>query len=136
MQPILLTLFNRICRHRLFVDADPSDNTLTLSPLLLRFITRIDRLGENRVFVFRLSSHGEYAFTLNPTLPSESVTAPIQLNVKLQCAGFASYCPSVNRIAYDYHLPHSSTHRLPVTVHRLPDHRFIYILNQPFITPK
>lgn len=127
---MLLRLANFFFSRLLFVDADDSDNTFTLSPLLLRFILQVCGLGENRAFVFRISSHGEYAFVLNPDFSEESVTSPIQWNTKLGCAGFASYCPSVNRIFYDYGLSRSVTSRIFVKIRRICG-KYIFILKNP-----
>ena len=124
---MLLRLANYIFRRYLYVDADPSDNSVTLSPLLLEFILRVTGLGENNVYAFRLSSRGGYAFMLNPDISEETVTAPIQWNSKHHCSGFACNCPSVNRIFYDYGIDRTAPARIFVKIRRVCG-QYIFVL--------
>lgn len=127
---MLLRLANFLFRRYIYVVADPSDNSVTLSPLLLEFVLRVTGLGENKVFAFRLSSRGEYAFTLNPDISGDTVTAPIQWNSKRRCSGFACNCPSVNRIFYDYGIDRTTAARIPVNIRRICD-KYIFVLKNP-----
>lgn len=126
---MLLRLANFLFRRYIYVVADPSDNSVTLSPLLLEFVLRVTGLGENKVFAFRLSSRGEYAFTLNPDISGDTVTAPIQWNSKRRCSGFACNCPSVNRILYDYGIDRTAPARIPVKIRRIGS-KYIFVLKQ------
>lgn len=126
---MLLRLANYIFRRYLYVDADPGDNSVTMSPLLLEFILRVVGLGDNKVFVFRLSSRSGYAFTINPKI-DETVTAPIQWNSKHNCSGFACNCPSVNRIFYDYGIDRSAPARIFVKIRRVCG-QYIFVLKNP-----
>ena len=127
---MLLRLANFFFRRYLYVVADPSDNSVTLSPLLLEFILRVTGLGENKVYAFRLSSRGGYAFMLNPDISEETVTAPIQWNSKHHCSGFACNCPSVNRIFYDYGIDRPAPARIFVKIRRVCG-QYIFVLKNP-----
>ena len=127
---MLLRLANFFFRRCLYVVADPSDNSVTLSPLLLEFILRVTGLGENKVYAFRLSSRGGYAFMLNPDISEETVTAPIQWNSKHHCSGFACNCPSVNRIFYDYGIDRTAAARIFVKIRRVCG-QYIFVLKNP-----
>ena len=127
---MLLRLANFFFRRYLYVVADPSDNSVTLSPLLLEFILRVTGLGENKVYAFRLSSRGGYAFMLNPDISEETVTSSIQWNSKHHCSGFACNCPSVNRIFYDYGIDRTAPARIFVKIRRVCG-QYIFVLKNP-----
>lgn len=104
-------------RHRhLFVMVDASDNSVTLSEALCR---RMDILNqpEAKVFVFRTTDNPPlYAFMLNPAFKEETQLGEVQYNSKYHTVGFESLCPTVNRIFYDYGIPHDSKAKLSVSV--------------------
>ena len=57
--------------------------------------------------------------------------ADIQYDEKTKTIGFESLCPTVNRIFYDYRLPHSVPVRLSVTPSRTADDKRFYIIQPP-----
>lgn len=101
-------------RHRyLYVIADPTDNSITLSKLLFE---HMDVMSHDvaKVFVFRVSD--VYAFTLNPKLEQTTQLCDIQYNSKHHSIGFETLCPTVNIIFNDYRLPHDRKAKLSVEV--------------------
>lgn len=96
-----------------YVVADATDNSVTFSSRLFRKI-RAEGLGDGKVMTFRLSGSGEYAFALNPQLEQETQLADIQVNGKYGCVGFEMLVPTVNRIFFDYGLPHDSKCKLSI----------------------
>lgn len=95
-----------------YVIADATDNTFTLSEELFEHMGVME-LDVAKAFVFSVGQ-GHYAFMLNPELGQPSQLADVQYNSKYRSIGFQSLCPSVNRIFYDYRLPHGSRARLSV----------------------
>lgn len=79
---------------------------------------KVMELDEAKVYVFRLSDSKDYCFTINPILEKDTQLADIQYNSKHHTVGFESLCPTVNRIFYDYGLPHDSRAKLTVEVCR------------------
>lgn len=88
----------------MYVIADAKDNSITFSKRLFHHLKVFDN-DEAKIYVFKLSKEGEYAFILNPELEQETQLAEIQFNAKHKTIGFESLCPTVNRIFYDYGLP-------------------------------
>ena len=96
-------LLARICkryRHRqMYVIADSSDNSITLSKLLYDHIDPLS-LDDAKVIVFRVG--GRYAFAINPKIEEETHFADLQVNTKHHCVGFECLIPTVSRILFDY----------------------------------
>ena len=114
-------LKNWIRRRTFYVVCDPADNSITLSKALFRHMN-VMKLDKTQVFVFSVYSGGaHYGFTVNPGFDQETQLADIQYNDKYRCVGFESLNPTVNRIFYDYGLPHESKVKLSVEVHRSGD---------------
>ena len=92
----------------LFIIADASDNSITLSKRLCHHM-RVMELKEAKVFVFKTYSRftpteAHYAFVLNPRFTQDTQLADIQYNSKYKTIGFETLNPTVNRIFYDYGL--------------------------------
>jgi hypothetical protein len=88
----------------MWVIADASDNSITLSRALFRHMGGME-LNEAKVFAFFIPDDGTYGFVLNPTFDQETQLADIQYNEKYRTIGFAMLNPSVARMFYDYQLP-------------------------------
>lgn len=123
-------MFRRLCKilkalrlRGLYVIADGSDNSVTLSRRLYRLLG-VEKLERAKVFVFRVSSDGSYGFTLNPAFADSTQVSDIMYNSKYRCIGFESLCPTVNRILYDYGLP--SGHKYKFTVEPVRAGAFTY----------
>lgn len=114
----------------LYVLADPRDNSVTMSRGLYRQIRRAltDRAD---VFVFYEPDSGCYGFMINPTIDTPTITNAIQYNARYKCVGFESLCPTVNRIAYDYALPHDAVSKLIVKKHMSPSGETYYLIPKP-----
>ena len=113
-------------RHRvMFVIADPTDNSITLSKALCNHMD-VMNLEQAKVFVFK--AEGDYAFILNPNLEVETQLADIQYNDKHRCIGFESLCPTVNRIFFDYNLPPFDKVKLSVDTRTAGERRYYAIL--------
>lgn len=106
-------------RHRvLYVIADPSDNSITMSRALCDIIN-VFSLDRAQVFVFSISGSEDgktYAFTVNPDFDRPTQLCNIQYNSKYRTIGFETLCPTVTRIFYDYGLCHSRKVRLSVEI--------------------
>lgn len=100
-------------RRSFYVIADPNDNSITFSKALFR---HLDVMGMDvaKVYVFRIGC--KYAFTLNPEIDQPTQLADIQYNDKHKTIGFECLVPTVNRIFYDYALPHDKRVKLTVQV--------------------
>lgn len=112
----------------LYVIADPTDNSITLSRALFDLMD-VMSLDVAKVFVFHLCnactedakwSGAIYAFTLNPPIEEPTQLADIQYNSKHHTIGFESLNPSVNRIFYDYGLPSDRRVKLSVKAATVP----------------
>jgi len=111
-------------RHRsLYVIADPADNSVTLSRALFEHMDVMNQ-EHAKVFMFSVgvssAGIGFYAFTLNPDIEQPTCLADIQYNSKYRSIGFASLCPTVNRIFYDYGLPYDRPVKLSVEPATIP----------------
>lgn len=104
---------------RLYVIADPTDNSITLSKALFDHIKRNAKEGDAaRVFVFKVTG-GSYGFMTNPDIEQPTQMCDIQYNDRYRCIGFESLCPSVGHILYHYVLPAERRVKLSVSVHTL-----------------
>jgi hypothetical protein len=91
-----------------YVIVDGSDNSVTFSPQLIRLIRR-DNYGElDGATAFSFIEHGRrdvYSFAINAPVTAQCAgVSAVQYNRRHRCVGFASLCPSVNRVLYDYNL--------------------------------
>ena len=157
-----MMIFSNLIRKwrslRYYVIADPSDNSVTLSPRLFahiqkevrhscRTITRMEKQKgrydprmekqnghygpDPRVFVFRIPHHRSFGFMLDHGIDEPTQLCQIQYNGKYRCIGFETLCPSVGRILYEYGLPALSPVKLSVSVRRTPQGKTYY----PFAVP-
>lgn len=117
-----------------YVIADPHDNSITFNRWLFRNMGG-SRLDSAKVFVFRITSTGEYGMIINPKLGKETQLADIQYNTKYRCIGIESLNPTVNRIFYDYGLPINRC-KLSVARRRLADGRIYYAILKPHCNEK
>ena len=106
----------------LYVIADPADNSISFSRRLFK---RMDvmKLDVAKVMVFTVADinlRSSYAFCVNPPLDEPTQLADIQYNSKHKTIGFESLVPTVNRIFYDYGLPHDRKVKLSVSVENTP----------------
>lgn len=115
-------LTNWFRRRTFFVICDPTDNSVTLSKALFKHMDVMDG-DAAKVYVFSLATgvppfkdRGEYGFILNPEFDCETQLADIQYNDKYKSIGFECLVPTVNRIFYDYGLPHDKRVKLSVEV--------------------
>ena len=119
---------------RLYVIADPADNSVTLSKALFRHIKNNAREGDPaRVFVFSWGyPYGKrYAFMVNPDIDQPTQMCDIQYNDKYRCIGFETLCPSVGKIFYDYNLPASGRIKLSVSLRKTGHGKVFYQFDRP-----
>lgn len=112
----LLSAWRHYRHCALYIIADPTDNSITLSKMLFRHM-RVMQQSEAKVFVFSVSEDNgamSYAFALNPPGLTDTQLADIQFNSRHRSIGFESLCPTVNRIFFDYGLPADSKVKLSV----------------------
>jgi hypothetical protein len=122
-------------RHRsLYIIADATDNSITISKGLFRYMD-VMNLDVAKVFVFRLcntipvgnKTGTIYAFMLNPALNQPTQLADIQYNAKHKCIGFECLVPTVNRIFYDYGIPAASRAKLSIQPTKNNDNEYFII---------
>lgn len=130
-------LKNWIRRRTFFVICDPADNSVTFSKALFKHMD-VMKLDEAKVYVFSLAPNdwalhekGEYGFILNPNFEQETQLADIQYSDKHKTIGFECLVPTVNRIFYDYGLPHDKPVKLSVVVCRAGDIQY-YKICRPY----
>ena len=119
----LINYFRRlwlaIRRQGVYVIADSTDNSVTLSRRLFRHLHVMEQ-EQAKVYVFTVKGSASrfgrevYAFMLNPPIQQETHLADIQYNDKHKCIGFECLVPTVNRIFYDYGIPHHTKVKLSV----------------------
>lgn len=115
---------------RLYVIADPADNSVTLSKALFQHIRSNAHEGdEARVFVFKVAQ--SYGFMANPGIEQPTQMCDIQFNDKYRCIGFETLCPSVGQILYDYGLPADGRIKLSVSVCNTPQGKLYYQFDRP-----
>lgn len=103
----------------MWVVADPTDDSITLLPVLCRRTHVFDK-EKAETIVFR-TPDGSYNFCFADEvneLPEDAATWPVQYNTQYYTVGFNCPIPTVNRILYDYGLP-AEPRRLRVTVHQI-----------------
>lgn len=119
-------IINWFRHRRFFVIADANDNSITFSRALFKQLNVMDA-DQAKVFVFWVPQNNCYAFMLNPCLDQPTQLADIQYNGKYHSIGFECLVPTVNRIFYDYRLPHGSRCKLSVERHTANDITFYKI---------
>lgn len=126
-------LKNWFRRRTFYVICDPADNSVTLSKALFKHMDVMNS-EKAQVYVFSLApsdralhEKGEYGFILNPNFEHETQLADVQYNDKYRTIGFESLNPTVNRIFYDYGLPHDKVVKLSVEVCRAGDVQYYKI---------
>ena len=127
---LLKRIYNWFRSRHMYVIADASDNSITLSRSLFRHMGGLD-LDQAKVFVFKISSHDKqpvYAFTINPSFEQETQLADIQYNSKYKTIGFETLNPTVNRIFYDYGLEPLIKVKLTVKPRKAGDYDYYEIL--------
>lgn len=113
---------------------DPKDNSVTFSKRLCKHIGIESLKDKAEVFVFREPMSGRYGFQINAKdLPDYAAQADIQYNTKYRCVGFESLVPTVNRILFDYHLPHNCKAKLKVFIKVIAGQNF-YLMEPPYGT--
>mgnify|MGYP006988899429 CR=1 FL=1 len=129
----MINFFKKIIdwfRYRnMFVIADATDNSITFSRDLARHM-RLMHLHEAKVFAFYIPSKLQYAFILNPEFDQETQLADVQYNSKYKSVGFEMLNPTVNRMFYDYQLPHGIKVKLSVKPRPLGNN-FYYAILRP-----
>lgn len=101
-------------RHRrMWVIADAKDNSVTFSKSLFKHMDLLKQ-DEAKVFAFYIPDSEEYGFVLNPQLEQETQLAEVKYNTKYKCVGFEMLVPTVNRVMYDYGLPHGAKAKFSV----------------------
>lgn len=118
-----------LLRRWYYVIVDSSDSSITLSPHLFKRMGGKDLSGA-KVFTFRITSSGRYAFTINPELGANTNLSTIQYNYKHKTIGFETLIPTVGRILFDYDLEEGQMHILPVTPTKVNGME-IYVMNPP-----
>ena len=128
MDKLKAFLYTLIFRRTLFVRLDPRDNSITFSKRLCRHIG-IDKLKDKaKVFAFVEPVSQLFGFQINAdNLPDYAAQADIQYNSKHRCVGYESLVPTVNRILYDYGMPHDKEAKLRVSIHVYAGQTFYFI---------
>ncbi|MDO4163962.1 MAG: hypothetical protein Q4D56_06200 [Bacteroides sp.] len=104
---------------RMYVIADPADNSVTLSRALFRHIRANARKDDAaRVFMFRITGEKAFGFSVNPQFDRPTQFCDIQYNDRYRCIGFETLCPSVGTILYEYGLPADTPVKLSATVQK------------------
>lgn len=130
---MIAKLKNWFRRRTFFVICDPNDNSVTFSKALFKHLN-VMKMEKAQVYVFSLATgvapykdRGEYGFILNPEFDCETQLADIQYNDKHKTIGFECLVPTVNRIFYDYGLPHDKPVKLSVELCRVNELKYYKI---------
>ena len=113
--------------RRFYVIADASDNSITFSKKLFQHMNVMEQ-DKAQVFAFFIPLTKEFGFIINPDFDQETQLAEIQYNSKFKSIGFECLNPSVNRMFYDYHLPHNIKAKLSVEPRTIGDKNYYVIL--------
>lgn len=113
-------------RRRMWVIADATDNSVTFSKGLFEHM-RVLEQDEAKVFAFYIPDSEEYGFALNPKLEKETQLAEVKYNTKYRCVGFEMLVPTVNRVMYDYGLPHGAKVKLSVVPREIGELKYYAI---------
>lgn len=154
-------IFQRLINYwrslRFYVIADPADNSVTLSKALFNHIKDNARANESRaklskalpsaaedapranahegdaarVFVFKVPSSGRFGFMVNPDIEQDTQMCYIQYNDHYRCIGFATLCPSVGQILYDYGLNAEGAVKLSVSICHTHQGKLYYQFDKP-----
>lgn len=125
-----LRLYNFLFGRSLYVIADATDNSITLSKRLFHKMGVME-LDVAKVYVFSIPLSKTYAFILNPPFDKPTQLCDIQYNSKHRCVGFETLCPTVNRIFYDYRLPHDRRCKLSVKLRKTVEGVVYYEICRP-----
>ena len=118
--------------RRLYVIADPSDSSITLSRALFSHMRRNAGEGEGaKVLAFAVPESGTFGFMVNPKLERDTVTCQIQYNAEYRCVGFEALCPTVAMILYNYGFGADAAAKLGVSVRRTSTGDMFYQIDRP-----
>ena len=106
---------NYLLKSTLYIIADASDNSITLSKRLFEHMGGMN-LETAKVFVFYIPDDHSYGFTLNPLLETQTDLYDIQYNEKYKTIGFSPLVPTVNRIFYDYGIDAEKSVKLSIKI--------------------
>lgn len=112
-----------------YVIADPKDNSITFSRSLYKHM-EVDITDKAKVSVFKENVAQCYAFSVNTGI-KETQLADIQYNSKYKCIGFECLVPTVNRIFFDYGLPHDRRIKLSVRIRHSKIGMTYYVIIPP-----
>ncbi len=104
-------LWQRLTARHMYVIADPSDSSLTMSKALFNWVLSHSEGLEKAYVKMGAAGRGEradfeYVFVVNPEgRENLGQVEEIQYNPKYKCVGFETLQPTVARIFYDYGLP-------------------------------
>ena len=127
----ILNWFKAFTPRRLYVIADPADNSVTLSKALWHHILKHTPCKDSaKVFVFAIPDN-TFGFMVNPHLDRTTQIAELQYNDKYRSIGFESLCPSVNYIIYRYRLPVDTAVKLSETVRHTVTGDIYYQFDRP-----
>ena len=131
MMSIIDNILNKVWPARFHIVADPTDNSITFSERLFRYIQQhATSATAAQAYVFRIPKRNTYAFVISPETEQELwPLCNIQVSDEYHTVGFESICPTVNRICYEYGLPHKPC-RLSVHIKRIKK-RKVYIIQRP-----
>ena len=124
---------------KLYVIADPTDNSITFSKDLFWLLDVMDE-ADAKVYVTQICNadtiQGKwygilYGFCINPPITQDTQLADIQYNAKYHCVGFESLCPTVLRIFYDYKLNALQRVKLSVAPCKLENGMPYYVIFPP-----
>lgn len=129
-------IFNNITKWwqslRLYIIADPADNSVTLSKALFNHMKDNAHEGdEARIFVFKITDSSSFGFMATPSIEQPTQMCDIQYNGKYRCIGFETLCPSVGQILYTYGLNASQRVKLSVSVCRTGHGKIYYQIERP-----
>lgn len=133
----IFNIFNWFSQLRLYVIADPRDNSVTLSKGLFRKMRIMKYKEEPRAYVFYLPDRKLYGFCINPKIREDAPLSSIQYNTKHRTIGFECLVPTVQKIFFDYGLPSDKAVKLTVSVRDCRNEegeRFkYYIIEKPYV---
>lgn len=125
----LKALFERII-PRMYVIADSTDNSMTVSKRLYKHMCRL--IGnEAKIFVFRVGD--TFGFTVNPEQLKgvDTQMSELQYNDKYHTIGFETLCPSVNYMINEFGLPPVRRIRLSVKTKKTKQGMLYYKIKRP-----
>lgn len=150
MKDLLLNFYNWLFGRSLYVIADASDSSITLSKRACKHIN-VFRLDAAKVFVFYIPPKdnpvdnelatirgnlrdGTYGFTVNPDLRQPTQLADIQYNSKYKTIGFETLNPTVARMFFDFGI-YTDRVRFSIRVRRTSSGMIYYEILRPYEKP-